>query len=543
MFDGSINFLPTPSLKRKKVLLLPNMSKFKKFLKARKYTVIIVGILLIGIIAFASASNKNGKKKELATAKRGTVTQIINATGKTKPATDVSLAFEKNGKVTEVGAHIGSKVVAGQLIAAQDASDLRAQLQEAIANMEAEQAQLDELKRGTRPEEIQIAQAELDQAKAELTNTYNGIADTLQDVYVKADDAIRKQTDAMFTNDESANTKLTFTPKDSQVKNDAEWQRYVSSQELNKWKNELNAITPSTGNAALEDALIQAKIHLTVVRNFLNVLFQAVNNNIDLPESTASTYLAAVNTARTNVNTAFTDITTDEQNLSSKKLAVKRASGALALKNAGARPEQISAATAAVKQAASRVASTQANINKTVLRSPITGTVTKQDAKVGEIASAGVSLVNIITDGQLEIEANIPEVDIAKVAIGNPVDITLDGLQDENFKGKISYIEPAETIVDGIVNFKIKAIFDSTDPRFKSGLTANLVIEIKRLNNVLTIPEYAIVRKEGKEYVQIPDGEEKDKFREVEIETGLHGKDAMVEVKSGLTEGDQVILQ
>ena len=65
-------------------------------------------------------------------------------------------------------------------------------------------------------------------------------------------------------------------------------------------------------------------------------------------------------------------------------------------------------------------------------------------------------MINIISDSSLEIESFVQEVDVAKISLTNPVKITFDALGEENFTGKVIYIEPAETIVDGANNFKIK---------------------------------------------------------------------------------------
>ena len=67
-------------------------------------------------------------------------------------------------------------------------------------------------------------------------------------------------------------------------------------------------------------------------------------------------------------------------------------------------------------------------------------------------------LINIISDSSLEIESFVQEVDVAKISLTNPVKITFDALGEENFTGKVIYIEPAETIVDEQLILKLKLV-------------------------------------------------------------------------------------
>ena len=137
-----------------------------------------------------------------------------------------------------------------------------------------------------------------------------------------------------------------------------------------------------------------------------------------------------------------------------------------------------------------------------------------------------------------EIEANVPEVDISKIAIHNPVSITLDAIAAEKFSGQVIYMDPAETIIDGVVNYKIKVAFAKLDDRIKSGLTANLAIETLRKKDTLVLPQFAIIEKDSGNFVskQTADG-----AQETPVVIGIRGVNNYVEILSGVTEGDRVI--
>ena len=181
--------------------------------------------------------------------------------------------------------------------------------------------------------------------------------------------------------------------------------------------------------------------------------------------------------------------------------------------------------------------SVQAQLDKTVLRSPISGIMTKQDAKVGQIVSPNIQLVGIISEDRYQIDVNIPEVDISKIALDNPVSITLDAIQKEVFKGKVISIDPAETVVDGAVNFKVKIAFENSDSRIKSGFTANLTISTLIKENVLVLPQFAILQNDQGIFVKKIEG---DNLVQTEITIGIKGRDGSVEILSGVNEGDKV---
>jgi multidrug efflux pump subunit AcrA (membrane-fusion protein) len=140
------------------------------------------------------------------------------------------------------------------------------------------------------------------------------------------------------------------------------------------------------------------------------------------------------------------------------------------------------------------------------------------------------------------IEANVSEVNIGKVQVGNKVKVEFDAFPGETFEGEVAYVEPAETIVDDVVNYKVRVEVkndnDQAKKVFKSGLTSNLTIETRSVDQVVAIPAYAVFEKEGKSFVNKTVGES---TVEVTVEVGLRGSDGLIEIKSGLNPGDTVL--
>jgi HlyD family secretion protein len=238
----------------------------------------------------------------------------------------------------------------------------------------------------------------------------------------------------------------------------------------------------------------------------------------------------------------LTNLLTAEEKYNTAKGSLAVSERNLAVTKSGATEEQIKSQEARVLQYKAEEQKASSELNKLSLRSPINGVVTKQEAKLGETLTSGTLAVSVISDGSYQIEANVSEVSVGKVSIGNRVYITMDAFADKNFPGTVSYIEPAETLIDGVVNYK--TIIDIDKDYFsylKSGLTANLMIETYKKENVLVIPNYAVSKKDDKYFVNILVSK-KVVEKEIGIDTGLISNDGLVEVLWGLSEGDVVVI-
>jgi len=211
----------------------------------------------------------------------------------------------------------------------------------------------------------------------------------------------------------------------------------------------------------------------------------------------------------------------------------------LELDEAGATKEDTEAQAAQVEKAQANVLNYQAQFNKTIIRSPINGLVTKQDAKIGEIVSANAIIVSVISANQFEVESNVPEADIAKLKIGDRASITLDAYGDNVlFDAKVIKIDPAETIIEGVATYKTTLQFNKEDERIKSGMTANIDVSTDKRENVLVIPQRAVITRGLDKFVLIDNGTANPDERQ--IQTGLRGSDGNVEVISGLKDGERI---
>ena len=139
-----------------------------------------------------------------------------------------------------------------------------------------------------------------------------------------------------------------------------------------------------------------------------------------------------------------------------------------------------------------------------------------------------------------EIEVNIYEEDVVKINPGNPVDISLIAFPGQVFKGQVISIDPSEKLIEGVVYYKTIIHSEELPAGIQPGMTADLLINTASKENVLAIPNEAIQKGDDKLRVEILDG---NSIKEREIEIGFEGSNGLVEVVSGLKEGDQIILR
>lgn len=487
----------------------------------------IPAILIIGVGGFfvfsGSSSNTN---EEIFSVTSGEFVQSVSVTGKVVAAQSVDLGFEQAGRVSYVRVNVGDIVKQGQVIASLSNGDLSATVAQRQAQVEAEQAKLAEVQRGARPEDIQLAENNVAQAKV-------SIVDVIRDAYTKSDDALRKDIDQLYTDPRSVRPQIINSDK-YELTQSLNAQRLVVGEMLTAWSSSLSNLSPDTFSSSY---ILTARTNLTTMQRFLDDLSIAVSSYREgsLSQTTIDKYRSDISSARTSINTAVSTLNSSEASL-------KRYQDELRIKKAGSTQEEINTQIAQVKSAEAQLASARALVSKTLIVAPFEGVITKSDIKAGEIASPNTPVISIISAAQYEIESYISETDVAKVGVGQNARVTLDSYgKDLVFYAKVSEVDPAETVLDGISTYKTKLVFDQNDERIKSGMTANISIETARRANSFIIPQEALFLENGEKAltIELADGSRKN----VKVTTGSISNDGGIEILSGLNEGDKVVIK
>jgi HlyD family secretion protein len=141
---------------------------------------------------------------------------------------------------------------------------------------------------------------------------------------------------------------------------------------------------------------------------------------------------------------------------------------------------------------------------------------------------------------QQEVEVRIPEIDIAKITLGNKANITLDAYgTGAVFPALVTRINPSAFFEGNVPKYTVIATFIGDDARIKNGMTANVSILTKEIPNALVLPvRFVTVIDETHGTVQVSgNGQVKD----VPVVLGVRGENGLLEIKQGLTEGETVV--
>lgn len=194
-----------------------------------------------------------------------------------------------------------------------------------------------------------------------------------------------------------------------------------------------------------------------------------------------------------------------------------------------------------IKKAEAAVAEIENKIGDTVLYAPLAGIVIRKSVEAGEMVAANAAVITLATEGDLEIKADISESDIINVFVGQKASVSLDALPaSEKLSAEVMEIEPAATVIQDVVYYKTRLKLASQDERLKIGMSADADINTAEKNDVVMIPLRAVKNENGQDYVELLKAE--NVAEKVQVETGLRGDDGMVEIVSGLSGGEDVIV-
>ncbi|MEI8327958.1 MAG: efflux RND transporter periplasmic adaptor subunit [Candidatus Taylorbacteria bacterium] len=502
-----------------------HLSRLYRLLKNKWFIAFI--ILLVIFLAYFIFRSTPKPNIEYSPVTVGNVIERVSITGKILPVAKADLSFEKSGVVTKINFKVGDRVKKGDTIASLDSAGDKAALKVA-------QAELAGLMRGLRPEEYAAYLSTLKSSSTTLENTVDDAVNAIRDGYVKAHSAMVEYVDLFFDNPQSVNPIININIDTYEKKISLNNQRLAVSDTLLHWKNDVSIV--NTQNVF--EILTNCEKYLSSIKGFTSEVSTIVNNlnpgSSGLPQTVINTKIVSINTALSSMTQAIDAISRAGTALRSTKAAFDQANKQFKLQNAGSSAESIAAQRARVLQA-------QVILDNDNVVSPIAGIITRVEPKSGEFVVTGQSGFSVQSDLIFKIEAYVPEADIAKVVLDNDANVTLDAYgSNVIFPAKVTMIDPAETVLDGVPTYKVTLQFVSPDNRIRSGMTANTDILTNKKDNVVMVSSRAVIDEKGKRTVRVMSIDGKS-FVSVPVTIGLKGSDGTSEVISGLKEGDNVV--
>ncbi len=511
-------------------------SRFVRLLKSKWG---IVGICIVVIIIIYWYSHRSSAPVfEAAPVTIGNVSEIVSVTGTVSPLNKADLAFQKSGVIAKIAVKVGDTVKKGDLIAALDSAGDAA----AVASA---QATLDDLNRGLRPQEYAVDVSNVNAASTTLSNAQKDAINAFRDGYVKTQSALVNYADNFFSNPESANPTININTQSSTQQIAINNERLVVSSVLAQWKSDSDAASVNNASSLIS----KAEGYLLTIKSYMSDLSVIVNGlsvgNSGMSQTAINSTVTTMNTALSTLTQAINSVSAADTELKNATAAYTQATNQFALQEAGSSIDAIAAQAAKVAQA-------EAVLSDDSILSPIDGLITKADPNVGEFAAAGQSGFAVQSAGEYKIEAYVPEADIAKVAVGDTANVTLDAYgSDVYFPASVSMIDPAETVLEGVPTYKVTLLFTQPDTRIRSGMTANTDILTHEVDNVLTVPTRAIITTiatttddiataPAAKTVRVVNADGKS-YTSVSVVVGLKGSSGTTQIISGVTEGQRVV--
>lgn len=193
------------------------------------------------------------------------------------------------------------------------------------------------------------------------------------------------------------------------------------------------------------------------------------------------------------------------------------------------------------------VAAENASTSSTMIRSTISGLVLDVPVKVGNTVilsntfNDGTTIATVANMNDLIFRGNVDETDVGQLVTGMPMKITIGALQNETLEASLEYISPKAVENNGANQFEIKAAVHVGDGhKIRSGYSANAEIVLAQANQVLTVPESAIVFEGNNTFVYVVKTSGKEKtYEKRKVTTGL-SDGIRIQIKSGLTKNEYV---
>lgn len=244
---------------------------------------------------------------------------------------------------------------------------------------------------------------------------------------------------------------------------------------------------------------------------------------------------------RTTAKMAEADLSATSQQLEAAKFAAAQANQRLTAAQSGGRAVDVSISVANADQIRATIRQIEAQIAQATVLAPSDGVITKRNAEIGEIASAGQPLFTMARDAELELQALVQETDLPAVRAGQSVLITPASPELQPIQAVVREVSP---VVDTKTRLGRVFIKVTGTTGLKEGMYASALIETGT-QMALTVPSKSVIAEDPEKVVYVIDVSEGNtahaRVQRRVIQTGRTSGD-MVEVSAGLRPGEQVVL-
>lgn len=391
-------------------------------------------------------------------------------------AEEILISTEVSGHIQALFAAEGDSVSSGQMLVQLDTTVLDAQIQQAEAMLQGAEAKLAEVKAGASPQEIAVAKAAVAIAEEGVVSAEKAAKMTQSNV--AAAEATLQAAQAELA-------RLRAGPDSYEVAL-AEAELELARQRLPVlWAvrdsiggSEHRGEVPRGSYEAAKAAVAETEILVRIIELQLEELKAGAHPD-DLEAAQA-----AVEAAQAGVEAAESQVVEAQQQLEAARARLREAQAQLRLVKAGATSEEIEMAQAQVSDARAALQILKIQHNKMTLHAPRDGLVLERTINVGEMALPGGILFRLADLDQVKLTVYVPEVELGRVQLGQIVTATVDSFPERMFQGQVVHISSQAEFTPRNIQtreerasqvFAVKIELPNSDHALKPGMPADAV--------------------------------------------------------------------
>lgn len=489
------------------------------------YLFFIIVAFAGGWYVYQNFISTNGKTEtETALVETGTIEQTVTVSGKIEAKKIARLGFPFSGTIQNIYKSAGDNVTTNEVIASLTSDTLIAEYSAALERVRTlEQAQK-QLMRGATYEEKKVASTNVQIATTKLSNAEANFAQLIKNAKKSL---LSTDLAAYPVNTNNNDTPPTISGSYTCAEEGTyELSLFSSNSGLSYY---LSGLSSGTFTASFDSPAPLGECGL-YIQFVAGEKYSPGKWTVELPNKRSTNYITLKNTYDLAVVEA-------ESNIKSAKEALDLAKDSEEVLLASATPESLSQAEGRASEARAQLLAQEARISDYTVRAPFDGIITDVNMKVGEPTNPN-NTITIVYEGEYELRARIPEIDITKVKIGNRVKAIFDAAPNESLPAVITFISPISSDVGGVAYYEAIIKLDQDPSWLREGLNADVIIESQKKEKVPTLPKRFLVKNANGTFVLQKSGEQ---IIERPVTIGLISTDGFAEMID-LPIGEEVLL-
>lgn len=515
---------------------------------------VIVALALLGggglwLRSLSATTTATADEGEIVTAVIGDLAANASASGTLTAQNTARLAFSTSGQVEEVLVKVGDVVTEGQPLIRLQTTELERAVTSAEQTLIIQQANLENLQAPPSAAAIAAAEANVASAQASFDDLMAGPS---EDEITSAETSVRTANADIAA--ASARVQDLRSAPDAAAVQAAEIALGLAQQDATQAAEQHSTILVTEPNDFLTaDKLaeiefsartraVQANAALASAQETYDALVKGDPNSLAAAQASVAVAVAQRDAAQARLDQLL--LPPSEAQIAQAQATIAQAQASLDKLQRGPTALQIASAEVQVEQSRINWERAKNNLAKATLTAPFGGTITAVNVQVGENANGIV--LEMVDQDHLEVVLEVDEIDLGSLSVGQAAVLTLETWPDTEISGQISAIAPTATNNGSdLVTYKVFVALGETDLPVLVGMTANARIETARRDNVLLVPNGAIIvdRVTSSYTVNkvVTDANGQQSLTAVPVTIGLRDG-RYTQIMDGLSEGEQVLI-